>query len=52
MSKCSFSTCMENRRLAVRNNKEFTCKHLKTAFDSGSVSGYDQTKFCSESISL
>ena len=28
VSKCSFNVCMENRRLAVLNKKEFTCKHL------------------------
>ena len=33
VSKCSYSTCMENRRLAVKNNVEFRCKHLQTARD-------------------
>ena len=33
VSKCSYSDCMENRRVAVRNNREFNCKHLQTARD-------------------
>ena len=40
VSKCSFSTCMENRRLAVRNNQPFTCKHLGSVKDRGSLNGY------------
>ena len=31
VSKCSFSTCIENRRLAVRNDEQFDCKHLQSA---------------------
>ena len=34
VSKCSYSTCMENRRLAVRNEVAFDCKHLQSVSDS------------------
>ena len=34
VSKCSYPTCMEIRRLSVRNNKPFDCKHLLMARDT------------------
>ena len=40
VSKCSFPGCMENRRLAILNREEFTCKHLsalKKSMLDGSV---------------
>ena len=40
VSMCSFHICMENRRLAVRNIKQFDCKHLQLVKDSSSLSGY------------
>ena len=34
VSKCSYPNCMENRRLSVRNNTSFDCKHLVMARDT------------------
>ena len=34
VSMCSYKTCMEKRRLAVRNDQQFDCKHLQTVKDN------------------
>ena len=34
VSMCSYPECMQKRRLAVRNQHKFNCKHLSIAKES------------------